>query len=688
MGTAFSSRYTWGTALAVVVVAIAGGIVLALPTQGGNGRYVLVGWNNLGMHCMDSEYSLFSILPPYNTIHAQLVDGNGKLVRDATGVTVTYEAVADASGSINTTSQGKTDFWDHALDLYGSKAPVDTGLTGNKMPGTGNVPQPMLFDATKAWFIGEGIPLTPYDDNRQRNTYPMMRLVARDASGTLLASTSIVLPVSDEMDCRSCHASNSSTATQPAGGWANLADPLKDYKTNILLLHDSRQNGSATYATALANAGYNALGLYPTAQGGKSVLCAKCHASNALPGTGMSGIPPLTTSVHGMHAHAVDPTTGQTLDDSSNRAACYRCHPGSTTGCLRGVMGNAVAPDGTMLMQCQSCHGTMSQVGAPGRQGWLQEPNCQNCHTGTATSNSGQIQFTSVFDGTGQPRVATDPTFATNPDTPAAGLSLYRFSTGHGGLACEACHGSTHAEFPSSHASDNVQSQTLQGYSGALAECSTCHASNIQTVTGGPHGMHPIGQTWVSSHGDLAQGGTAGCQPCHGTDSRGTVLSRTRTDRSFVLEGGGAKQFPAGTQVACFDCHGGPGGPGNAAPPSVDLAATWGGLTQTAKTARTTQRFALSGTLVVKNAGKTKSKAAAVGIYLSLSPTPSANDLLIKKLSTGALKPGQTKTLKLNIKLPTGVSASGKYVTAKVDYTNLILETNETNNTAVFGPLP
>ena len=48
-------------------------------------------------------------------------------------------------------------------------------------------------------------------------------------------------------------------------------------------------------------------------------------------------------------------------------------------------MGNAVAADGTMAMQCQNCHGAMSAVGAPTRTGWLEEPTCQNCHTGTAT---------------------------------------------------------------------------------------------------------------------------------------------------------------------------------------------------------------------------------------------------------------------------------------------------------------
>ena len=55
----------------------------------------LLGWNNLGMHCMDSDYSVFSILPPYNTIETQLIVA-GKLVTNGTGYTVTYQAVYGA----------------------------------------------------------------------------------------------------------------------------------------------------------------------------------------------------------------------------------------------------------------------------------------------------------------------------------------------------------------------------------------------------------------------------------------------------------------------------------------------------------------------------------------------------------------------------------------------------------------
>ena len=41
------------------------------------------------MHCMDDDYSVFSILPPFNTVDAQLINAQGKLVTSAAGVTVT-----------------------------------------------------------------------------------------------------------------------------------------------------------------------------------------------------------------------------------------------------------------------------------------------------------------------------------------------------------------------------------------------------------------------------------------------------------------------------------------------------------------------------------------------------------------------------------------------------------------------
>src|SRR6185436_16944738 len=90
------------------------------------------------------------------------------------------------------------------------------------------------------------------------------------------------------------------------------------------------------------------------------VLCASCHASEALGTGGQPGVKPLTQAIHGRHANVLDPLDGRPLDSVDDRAACYRCHPGSETRCLRGAMGAAVAPDGSLAIQCQDCHGTMS----------------------------------------------------------------------------------------------------------------------------------------------------------------------------------------------------------------------------------------------------------------------------------------------------------------------------------------
>jgi len=517
--------------------------------------YKVVAWNNLGMHCMDADFSAFSILPPYNTVEAQVIDQNGHLVTGSSGVTVTYEAVSDPDGSINKTSSGKTNFWQFILDLFGVSLGEDRGLKGEDMPGPGNVPKEMTYDTTLGLFIAEGIPITPFDDAGKKNYYPMMRIKALSSGGATLAFTDVVLPVSDEMDCTLCHGSGGPDAAKPAAGWVFNSDPQLDYRLNILRLHDDRNASRPVYAQALSAKGYSAGGLYPTATGGKAILCASCHASEALAGSGFTGIPPLTRSVHALHGDVVDPTNGLTLDSVSNRSACYRCHPGSETKCLRGAMGNSVAPDGAMAIQCQGCHGSMSAVGSSSRTGWLMEPSCEQCHTGTAVQNNGQIRYLSVFDGS-QPRVAINRTFATNRDTPAQGLSLYRFSKGHGGLACEACHGATHAEYPSSHRNDNIQSIVLQGHAGTISECVSCHGATPQTTTGGPHGMHPVGQSWVDGHHKEGMD-TSGCQNCHGADYRGTVLSRSFADRTLSTEFG-AKTFWRGFTIGCYTCHKGP----------------------------------------------------------------------------------------------------------------------------------
>lgn len=520
-------------------------------TAGAASSYKLLGWNDLGMHCMDADYSVFSILPPFNNLHAQLVDAtNNKLV--TSGVTLSFEATADLQGSVNSHSADKTNFWSYALPLYGADLPPEMGLGG--WLTAGYAPQAMRYVPESAMHEAVGIPITPIDDNRQKNPYPMVKVVARDTAGNALAEGHVVLPVSDEMTCIACHASGSQEdARPPIHGWMwDPRGPEKDYRRNILALHDDKQIGLAKYKRALKQLGYDRAGLLATSDGGKPILCAACHSSNALPGTGLAGISPLTTAEHALHAKVINPNTGFPLDDERDRGACYMCHPGAETKCLRGVMGNATLPDGTPAIQCQSCHAGMSKVGSAKRTGWLEQPTCQACH------HDGKRDLMAV-NAKGKVKTPADTRFATNPDVPAPGFNLYRFSKGHGGLQCEACHGSTHAEYTSSHDGDNVQSIETQGHVGTIAECAACHTAIGVTATGGPHGLHTIGQQWVNKHGDIAERDHQPCAYCHGADFRGGALAATRAARDFKVEDKRV-QYAAAQKVGCYDCHDGPGG--------------------------------------------------------------------------------------------------------------------------------
>jgi hypothetical protein len=521
------------------------------PTPTANGNFTLLAWNDLGMHCVDGkDYSVFSILPPYNNLHAQLVSTAGGLV--TSGVTLTYEAMADATGSINTSSVGKTNFWTWVKSLFGVTLADNVGLKGNAT--TSMTPRPMTFNKTTKWFEAEGIPITPYDDKGVKNFYPMVKVVAKDASGKVMATARTVLPVSDEMSCKSCHASSTvSSDAKPTAGWVNDSDPEKDWKKNILRLHDEKKMTNSAFTAALNQLGYSAAGLAATAQAGKPVLCASCHSSNALPGTGIAGISPLTQALHTLHSSVKDPITQLTLNSSTNRTSCYMCHPGSVTQCLRGPMGNALDASGKPAMNCQSCHGSMLAVGSNARTGWLNQPTCQSCH------HDGKRELSGV-NAAGLPNVWTDQRFASNANAPVAGFNLYRFSTGHGGLQCESCHGATHAEFPSSQVNDNVLSKDVQGHAGTIAECTACHATVPNTITGGPHGMHTTGNAWISSHKNVAEsGGATACAYCHGADYRGTALSQVKMSKTFTLENR-TKTYSAGQTVGCYDCHNGPNG--------------------------------------------------------------------------------------------------------------------------------
>lgn len=508
-----------------------------------DGSFRVLAFNDLGMHCMDREYSIFSILPPYNVLNAQVVRTDSEpTLFDDTQIEVRYEATADPEGSINSSSVAKTDFWQYANTLFDLNLNTGEGLKGFYMPADNPVspgPQTMQYNTTADWFSAEGIPITPLDDTNWSNPYPILQVSAYDKNtGERLTSTDVVVPVAQETDCKNCHATGQSATWRTEVNWATDADLEIQAKKNVLKLHDFK------HSTSL--------------ESGIPVLCASCHYTAALdlsdsgPQGQQSGKPTLSAAMHGHHGSLLD-SAGNPLfpADAPVTQTCYQCHPGATTQCQRGAMKEGG-------MECHDCHGSISAVGNSTRQPWQDLPACQSCHTGDAVTHlSGSDlvladdgirlrQAYRIGDSAATPIQAPDSRFAENADT------LYRNSKGHGGIACEGCHGSTHAIWPAK-TNDNVTAQQLQGHTGPLSACNTCHTSLSLTLDG-PHGMHNVSDTrWSDEegHGNFYERNQDACRACHGTDLLGSPLAKMSTTRTI-----GRVTLQAGQQVACNLCHG------------------------------------------------------------------------------------------------------------------------------------
>jgi hypothetical protein len=510
----------------------------------------VLAFNDLGMHCADLDYSVFTILPPYNVVHAQVIErGATPRILDHSVVDVSYRGIADGSGSINTTSQNqaggvwKTNFWDYVDALFGLTPPPDEGLIfGQRMPGfsepyTANDPQSLNdYISAKQWFSADGIPIMPIDDDGQTNTYPLMRISATDkAAGTNLANLDVVLPVAAEADCHGCHATDQEKIDYQYDpiGLSNAA------KRNILALHDKEHT-----EFDLAN--------------NTPVLCASCHYSEPLAiAWGGGSTKTMSNVMHEFHGTEAD------FSSDSMEDTCYQCHPGKDTQCLRGAMGKAG-------IECNDCHGGMPAVGNSNRLPWLDEPRCESCHTGNAIDNlagepgtvvnatdvEGNIDGIRLRQAWLEGDVNATPITDTGSDFAEESGELYRNSLGHGGVACEACHGSTHAIWPTTKVNDNQAAIKLQKYEGTLSECEVCHTSLPLTLEG-PHGMHNVNSdAWNLNHEDFYERSPNACKACHGQNLQGTVLSRAATNRVYLRnEDASTISVVRGTPVSCTLCH-------------------------------------------------------------------------------------------------------------------------------------
>ncbi len=252
---------------------------VATGTADALGAYVVMGYNDLGMHCMNDDFSEIVVLPPFNNLHATVIR-RGVEPEIMTGdVSVRYWIPS------NTESASKTNFWRYAPALFGVSPAPNVGLTGHGMSGT------MTPTGNNDWSV-TGIPITPTEDTGRENPYPLATIrVVRN--GSEVARTQAVVPVSTELSCDLCHnAVGISVAT------------------DILRRHDT------LHGTGLETM--------------KPVLCASCHSSNALGTPGVPGVASLSSSMHSAHAARMGPASGLASE-------CYACHPGIRTACQRDI---------------------------------------------------------------------------------------------------------------------------------------------------------------------------------------------------------------------------------------------------------------------------------------------------------------------------------------------------------------
>ena len=223
-GTKCVIEVEWhGLAMALSIFLVLNGWAQVAPADVTDSK--VFAFNDLGMHCYDNDFSVFSLLPPFNVIHSQVVArGLKPILLNDTQITLTYAATHDPRLSINSTSINKTNFWDFIAKLFGVSRPLDTGILGYKMPSATSGPQPLSYEAGFQWFTAAGIPLTNIDDAGKINSFPMMKIQALSKNtGAALSSLDIVVPVSSEMNCAACHETDAFVASNP--GSASDASP-------------------------------------------------------------------------------------------------------------------------------------------------------------------------------------------------------------------------------------------------------------------------------------------------------------------------------------------------------------------------------------------------------------------------------------------------------------------------------
>ena len=417
--------------------------------------YTVVAWNDLGMHCACPGANLYLLLPPWNTVRAQVIkQGAPPEVITDSSIVVEYHTVENTDASLK--SDPYYSAWLDSAPYHflgydplpnGPDGPI-VGLAGFGLNGN------MESKGADGYWVAEGIPIFPAIDSHGQMTDPLggsnrdpyltAEVTVKDAaSGTVLATTSTVMPVAFG-GCCGCHLT---LATE----YGYTATPDNAFAV-MGLLHE-RDSGINIADPAV---------LDPNNDGSPGpVRCSKCHSDPAVGGA-TPGYPGLPTSqytfsdvLHRFHVQSSKVLTDYNPDIATD---CYACHPGNNVDCYRGHHVNKGK-------WCTDCHGDLNQRVAEGQllDPWSQAtlPQCSDCHKKTG---EGGGNLNGVF-------------------------GKFLNSRGHKNdrILCQTCHGEPHALAPSTMADDNVQLLNIQGDSRALGKCTVCHTNKTDSWGTPPH---------------------------------------------------------------------------------------------------------------------------------------------------------------------------------------------------------
>lgn len=410
------------------------------PFQPETDDYILLAWTDFGNQFLSDCDKFFSFAAPGTYLNAVLIKRgqSPEIISDNVSLTYRIEENFD-----NPTQH--VDFWKYSQSLMGTAQPAPSGSM---------IQGEMNYESKRNIFRGL-VPVVPYTSQKKFHPYPIAIVEAKDkTSGSLLAATKTVVPISTEMGCKTCH----------GGTWkTDVAGISSDTATDILATHDR----------------INKTQLLKLAKNGKPKACFECHESN-IHGSGKENHLSLSASMHGFHANYMT---------NKGANACATCHP--SEGFTKGFRGIHL----DVGLDCTSCHGKLedhaisllkkeqqegkkradlllaylkpknaaSKDEISPRKAWKNQPDCLNCH----------VDFNPPETDTGSLSQWTE-----------SEAHLYRNRSDEAGIMCAACHGAPHAEYPASNpfGTDNLPPRQYQNDPypiGSNKNCQVCHRKEM-----------------------------------------------------------------------------------------------------------------------------------------------------------------------------------------------------------------